>query len=486
MNKGIRVVLASGKTCRLIAGILLVLAGRIGSTSGQTLTNIYSFIGTPDGFGQSYAGLVQGSDGNFYGTTPGGTNEPGTVFRISPNGSYTNLYSFPNSYPNGGFPIAGLVQGSDGNFYGTTVIGGAIGSGTIFRMSPGGSLTNLYSFPYSSSDGHNPYGSLVQGSDGNFYGTTHAGGLGNVGAVFRISPSGNYTNLHFFGTSPNDGWRPTGGLVQGSDGNFYGTTTMGGTNEGTVFRISSSGSYTNLYHFPGYPNDGNSPFAGLVQGSDGNFYGTTLSGGTTNFNPKSGFSGYGTIFRISPSGNYTSLYSFVGSPNDGYFPSAGLVQGSDGNFYGTTQGGGTYNNGIIFRISLSGNYSNLYSFAGYPNDGSQPYVGLVQGSDGSFYGTTAFGGINNSGTVYRLSVPLSPPPYPINQITAVQLSGTNIILNIPSIAYETYQLQFSSSMNPTNWVNVPVSVTNSIGALLTLTNFGGALSQGFYRFDITP
>jgi uncharacterized repeat protein (TIGR03803 family) len=164
------------------------------------------------------------------------------------------------------------------------------------------------------------------------------------------------------------------------------------------------------------------------------------------------------------------------------------VQGSDGQFYGTTYGGVMHGSGTVFRISSNGDYTNLYSFGGYVGDGAEPFAVLIQGNDGNFHGTTTFGGINNSGTVYRLSVPLNPPPYPINQITGIQLSDTNLVFNIPSIAYETYQLQFSSSMNPTNWINVPgVSVTNCIGALLTLTNAGGVGGpQGFYRFDITP
>ena len=183
------------------------------------------------------------------------------------------------------------------------------------------------------------------------------------------------------------------------------------------------------------------------------------------------------------------------------------MQGSDGNFYGTTSQGGTSTNcydgcGTVFRISPSGSYTNLYSFAGSPNDGAQPQAGLVQGSDGNFYGTTRFGGTgtnctffgcNGNGTVFKLTVipnpvPLNPAPYPINQITGVQLSGTNIILNIPSIAGETYQLQCTTDLTSGDWSNVPgVSVTNSIGSILTLTNFGGANQpQGFYRFLITP
>jgi uncharacterized repeat protein (TIGR03803 family) len=508
MSEPIHAELTGAKRLRfLIVLLLLVSTGQLGNANAQTLTNLYSFVGFSKDGGNPWSPLVQGSDGNFYGTAVGGhypynTNYNGIVFRISPSGSFTNLHSFKGN--DGALPFSGLVQGSDGNFYGTTPRGGytnlnnGIGYGTVFRVSPSGNLTSLYSFTGPPSDGAQPYATLVQGSDGNFYGTTGNGGTspncsGGCGTVFRISPTGSYSNLFSFTGPPNDGYSPQDGLSQGRDGNFYGTTSfggignIGGLGNGTIFRISPSGSYTSLYSFGSLP-DGGTPNAGLVQGSDGNFYGTTGGGGANICN-------CGTIFRISLSGNYTNIYSFTGPPTDGRFPVAVLVQGSDGNFYGTTQSGGTSVNcsqgcGIIFRISPDGIETNLHSFGNPAGDGIQPNAALLQGSDGNFYSTTTYGGIggiNGSGTVYRLSVPLSPPPYPINQITGVQLSGTNIILNIPSIAGETYQLQFSSSMCPTNWANVPVSVTNIIGALLTLTNIGGASQpQGFYRFDITP
>ncbi|HXI83257.1 MAG TPA: choice-of-anchor tandem repeat GloVer-containing protein [Verrucomicrobiae bacterium] len=498
MNKSIYVGLSTGKTLHLIITLgLVVLTGRAFNADAQTETMLHSFIGYPTDDGRDpSAKLVQGRDGNFYGTTYlGGSSSVGSVFRITPSGTSTTLYSFAGYPIDGDGPGAELVQGSDGNFYGTTYYGGTgvycngSGCGTVFRISPSGSYTTLYFFANSSNSGSNPWG-LVQGHDGSFYGTTEFGGANNAGTVFRVSPGGTHTNLYSFGSHPADGARPYAGLVQGSDGNFYGTTYFGGASTncsigcGTVFQISPSGTYTTLYSFGSSPTDGYGPFAGLAQGSDGNFYGTTYYGGaSTNCS-----GGCGTVFRIGPNGTYTNLYSFVGPPNDGYYPSAAPMQGSDGNFYGTTENGGTNNAGIVFRISPSGNYTIVYSFIGSANDGRTPDAGLVQGRDGSFYGTTTAGGTNNYGTVFRLTVPLNPAPYPINQITGVQLSGTNIVFNIPSIAAEIYQLQVSSSMNPTNWVNVPgVSVTNSIGALLTLTNFGGALQpQGFYRFDITP
>jgi len=492
MNKGIRAGLSTAKAGRLIITVSLsVLACRAFNANALTETNLHFFVGFPSDGADSRAKLVQGGDGNFYGTTyGGGMNNNGTVFRISPGGSYTSLYSFVGSPTGGGHPQAGLVQGSDSNFYGTTYLGGSVNSGTVFRISPSGTYTTLYSFVGYPTDGNGPLGELVQGTDANFYGTTYYGGTNSCscGTVFRISPSGTYTSLYSFGSSAIDGASPEAGLVQGSDGNFYGTTSVGGTSTncgptgcGTMFRISPSGSYTSLYSFGNYTNDGAAP-AGLVQGSDGNFYGTTYLGGLITLCAN----GCGMVFRINPSGSETNLYSFVGSPNDGQEPAAGLVQGSDGNFYGTTLEGGAASSGTVFRISSSGSYSNLYSFKGNSNDGGWPIDLPVQGINGNFYGTTQFGGTNGHGAIFEMIFPLTPPPWPINQITSAHIAVTNIIFSIPSIAGETYQLQFSSSMAPANWVNEGGSIT-SIGALLTLTNFGGAVGpQGFYRFAITP
>jgi uncharacterized repeat protein (TIGR03803 family) len=213
-----------------------------------------------------------------------------------------------------------------------------------------------------------------------------------------------------------------------------------------------------------------------VQGSDGNFYGTTSASG---FGPSS----KGTVFRISPSGSFTNLWEFNGC-SDGAGPYAGLVQGSDGNFYGTTSGNGSSGNGTVFRISPSGSLTALWVFTN-GLDGAKSYASLVQGIDGSFYGTTSVGGASGNGTVFRISVPLNPPA---NQISAVQFQGANVIVTIPSVAGETYQLQSCGSVTLGNWTNVgSASMTNSLGGMLSLTNFGGASQpQEFYRFDITP
>ncbi|HUJ10447.1 MAG TPA: choice-of-anchor tandem repeat GloVer-containing protein [Verrucomicrobiae bacterium] len=285
----------------------------------------------------------------------------------------------------------------------------------------------------------------------------------------RLSPIGVFTNLHSF--TDNDGSSPWSGVIQGTDGNFYGTANNGGvSNCGTVFRITPSGSFTNLHGFSG-GSDGCAPLGWLTLGSDGNFYGTTQNGGVMNV---------GTVFKMSPSGSVTSLYSFANG-SDGDYPLSGLVQGSDGNFYGTTFDYGT--KGTVFRITPSGDFTNLHSFGG--SEGLNPWCGVVQGSDGNIYGTTFYGGTNDHGTVFTLSVPMSPPA---NQISEIQLVGSDVVISIPSVAGETYQLQFSPDLSPDSWSNVSGAVvSNSIGAMLTLTNFGGASwPQGFYRFAITP
>jgi uncharacterized repeat protein (TIGR03803 family) len=224
--------------------------------------------------------------------------------------------------------------------------------------------------------------------------------------------------------------------------------------------------------------DGGNPYAGLVWGIDGNLYGTTAAGGaSTN----------GTVFRITPTGTLTNLCQFQGCL-DGAAPYAALVQGSDGNFYGTTYGSGAGPSayGTVFRITPTGTLTTLASFRNGP-DGANPYAGLVQGVDGNFYGMTLGSGSGSSpnGTVFQLAVPLAPPA---NQVNQLRMQGANLIFTIPSVAGETYQLQFTPALTLSNWVAVPgVSISNSIGGPLSLTNFGGALGpQGFYRFAITP
>ena len=407
-------------TLRALWSAVFVLPASI-AQAGLLFTSLYSFTGGNDGATPN--GLVQGSDGNLYGTTSGlnqvGNNSygNGTVFKISTNGTLTTLYTFgavTNSNGqalDGANPMAGLVQGSDGNFYGTTEWDGAGGYGTVFKITPAGALTTLYSF--SGGDGALPFAGLVQGSDGNFYGTTcamdQAGNIRGASTVFKISPTGVLTTLYYF-TGGNDGAYPTAALVQGSDGNFYGTTpgffqlASNTTYYGTVFKITADGLLTTLHSFTNGV-DGGDP-NGLAKGGDGNFYGTTSGGGA--YGHTASFSGYGTVFEISSNGMLRSFYSFTGG-NDGAWPYAGLVLGSNGTLYGAAAdmgafGGGLGNNdsGTVFGVTTNGALTPLYVFTG--PDGSVPLSALVQGSDGNLYGTTASGGNGNAGTVFRISL----------------------------------------------------------------------------------
>ena len=401
-------LVASARARGLFGWLLFAAVAIFGVASAQaTSIPLYSFNGS-DGL-NPFAGLVQGRDGNFYGATlRGGTGGMGTVFKITSGGTLNTLHSFSNDGDGEG-PFAGLVQGSDGNFYGTTigenVSGGASNSGTVFKITPGGSLTTLYNFSsvgwqqnFANSDGAYPYAGLVQGSDGDFYGTTLRGGASGAGTVFKIASGGSLTTLYIFNYT--DGAYPYATLVQGRDGNFYGTTFQGGPGAssidpryGTVFKITSGGSLTTLYSFT-EGSDGRLPRAGLVQGSDGTFYGTTSSGGG------------GTVFKITSGGSLTTLHVF-NFVDDGGDPTDVLVQGSDGNFYGTTSEEGPGQYGTVFKITAGGSLTTLYSFNG--SDGGFPYAGLVQGSDGTFYGTTYGGGASGVGTVFKITV------YPANK-----------------------------------------------------------------------
>jgi uncharacterized repeat protein (TIGR03803 family) len=456
--------------------VLLALADPFGRASAASLTPLWTFTGGTDGANPEPT-LVQGSDSNFYGTTSSGSaHGRGTVFRLSPAGVLTNLHVFGGTN-DGGAPVAGMIFGVDSNLYGTTSTGGSNNLGGVFRMNSGGTLTPLWQFS-GGPDGGSPLGELVQGFDGNFYGTTSAGGSNHVGTVFSITSSGTLATLWQF-SGGSDGSQPGAGLVQGIDSNFYGTTFAGGTNSssGTIFKITSAGALTTLHRFTGSATDGAFPDASLLQGSDNNFYGTTFAGG---------LSGNGVVFKITPGGTYSNLYRFTGSA-DGANPEAPVIQGTDGNFYGTTSDGGTNFLGNVFRLTQSGTLTALWQFTGSP-DGEFPEAGLLQASDGNFYGTTFDGGTNANGVVFKLVAPAATPTNTLTQITAIQIVGTDIVITLPSVSGETYQLQVSALMSPTNWSNVGGAVVSGTGSPVTLTNVGGALliPQHFYRVDIFP
>jgi len=385
---------------------LLFCAATVLSSSAQTFTTLLNFD-IADGAKPYFMSFVQGLDGNLYGTTSlGGATDHacpvgcGTVLRMTPGGTIARLHSF--HITDGESPYAGLAQESHGNFYGTTYQGGANGAGTVFKMTPGGTLTTLYDFPVNAGS---PIGALIQASDGNFYGTTNVGGEDDRGTVFKITPGGVLTTLCSFYPTTN-GSLPYSPLVQASNGNFYGVTAHGGVSDvGTVFEVTPKGVLTTLHSFGGA--DGEYPAGGLILGTDGDLYGTTTFGGGSS----SCGGGCGTLFKMTPGGTLTTIYSFQGF-SDGQSPTGGVVQGTDGNFYGTSQLGGNYIDcssgcGTIFEITSAGVLTTLHAFGTSSDDGSDPVAGLTQATNGIFYGTTSSDGNSGYGTVFSISVGLA-------------------------------------------------------------------------------
>lgn len=401
--------------------VLVVLCALAIASSAQTLDWVTSFTGVANGSNPT-APVVQGNDGNLYGTAlfggPNGAlcNNPsvgcGTLYKVTPSGTLTVLHNFcsQSNCSDGFFPQAGLTQATDGSLYGATAgthdpITLTVKGGTIFKITFGGTLTTLYRFCPSGSNctnGSEPTGGVIQASDGNFYGTTFRGGTSSncpssalgCGTVFKITPQGSLTTLYSFCSQAGcaDGSLPIAGLVQGSDGNLYGTTSSGGTgcaiNQrlcGTIFKITPGGTFTSLHSFTNADDTGN-PFAALIEGVDGNFYGTASG-------PP------GTVFRMSPAGSLTVLSTFANGVNS----DAALTQAADGNFYGTTLG----TSSTIFKMTLSGTLTSVYLFCSqmHCDDGDQPHAAVTAGVDGNLYGTTYGGGVGGSGTVFRFAGP---------------------------------------------------------------------------------
>lgn len=394
---------------RILVALLLWVCVVTSFASAQNFRTLLNFNGTNGA--NPFANVVQGLDGNFYGTTEfGGPTSAGTVFKVTPSGTLTTLYTFPN-FSDGCNPGAGLVLGSDGNFYGSTeTCGGtstgcAFGCGTIFKITPAGALTTIHTFD--ATDGYQPLAAMIQGVDGNFYGTTELGGTNGYGTVFKMTPAGAITTLHSFAGYPADGAYPTASLVQFANGTFFGTTERGGSSQacqtfggvygcGTVFKITPRGTLTMLHSFD--TTDGAIPDGGLVQAATGGLYGTTSDIATSTF---------GTIFKITPTGTLTTVYSFCSQTGcaDGAYPASGLIKANDGNLYGTTGQAGTGNGGTVFKFTTAGTLTTLHSFN--QADGQAPFGGLSQATSGTLYGTTSTGGTNQAdGTVFSLSVGL--------------------------------------------------------------------------------
>jgi uncharacterized repeat protein (TIGR03803 family) len=442
----------------------------------QTFTTLANFSETN---GPLYVSLVQGRDGKLYGTTFGGENDWGIVFNVTRTGTLTTLHSFCYCF-DGGLPTAGLVLGTDGKFYGTTVAGGTYNLGNVFKITSGGVITTLHSFE-GFPDGDGPQAALVLASNGNFYGTTAFGGSSATvaGSLFEISSAGTLNTLHEFAGYPTDGGEPYGQLIQATDGNFYGTTYEGGVTIcpsyspgcGTVFKITPGGTLTTLHTFVGYPaGDGAEPFGGLVQGSNGTFYGTTADGGANQ---------EGTVFSITSKGTLAILHSFAGG--DGLQPSAGLIQATDGNFYGTTYGGGAFGYGTVFKITPGGTLTTLHSFSD-GTDGEFPSGGLVQATNGILYGTTVLGGTSGGGTIFSLDVGLGPFVTFVRhagkvgqtaQILGQRLTGsTSVTFNgVAATSFSVASDTYMTAVVPAGATTGRVVVTTPSGRLTSNVNF---------------
>jgi uncharacterized repeat protein (TIGR03803 family) len=398
--------------------LVLSLATATRPAQAQTLTILHSFTGEPDG-DQPFGSLISDKEGNLYGTTNhGGIDNAncningtgcGTVFELTRSQfgwSYDVIYSF-GGYPiDGASPVTGpLVFDKQGNLYGTTMLGGTAsceepqGCGTVFKLSPsptGWTETLVYNFSSSASGLFWPRSGVVIDKHGNLYGTAFNGGL-LAGGVFEVTASGTERALYTFPQAGAYGADPYGGLVFDKKGNLYGTTPYGGLCCGTVFKIAD-GSETVLHNFSGGA-DGDTPWAGLVFDNRGNLYGTTWAGGTG-----CAGGGCGTVFRLAQDGTETILHSF--SSGDGAAPWGGVILDAKGNVYGTTAYGGAHNSGTLFELTPSGGawtYRVLHNFNEFDGaDGAIPQGTLLL-RGGNLYGTTQIGGTYDQGTVFILN-----------------------------------------------------------------------------------
>jgi len=372
-------------------------------TTGFTEKVLYSFTGLPDG-SYPWAGVVRDSAGNLYGTTQaGGSANLGAVFKLDTSGSETVLYSFPGP-ADGSNPHAGVIAcDSTGNLYGTTLFGGPANAGVVYKLDATGHETVRYPF-MGGPDGGNPDAGLTCDAAGNLYGTTVYGGTANAGVVFKLDTAGHQTVLWSF-TGGSDGGQPNAGVILDSAGNLYGTTLYGGNTVqcpaqytpagcGVVYELDAAGNETPLYSFLG-GSDGGNPEAGVIRDSAGNLYGTTTGGGSANC-----YLGCGVVFKLSASGQETVLHSFAGAP-DGFYPKAGVIAGPAGHLFGTTDGGGSANSGVVFEVDAAGHEIVLHNFKGGA-DGAYPQAGLIRDSAGNLYGTTVGGGTPGFGVVFEV------------------------------------------------------------------------------------
>jgi uncharacterized repeat protein (TIGR03803 family) len=387
----------------------------------QTVSTVYNFAGgKTSGQYPWYVTLVQGTNGSLYGTTySGGSNLAGTVFSVTTSGTQTLLYSFKGGTKDGSNPTGGLTLGTDGNFYGTTQQGGSATQGIVFKITTAGVLTILHNFN-AAVDGAFPWGPPILASDGNFYGTTSGGGTKGNGIVYKITSSGTFTVVYKFDVT--HGFAPIAPPTQGTDGFLYIPVSEGGNEYcGTIVQLSTAGVLNNSFSFP-CGSGGSLPIGPLVQAANGNFYSTTQNGGSN---------GEGTIYQVTPGLAVTLLHNFGAVFGDCTYPSAGLLLATDGKYYGSAADGGGKGDGCLYNTTTSGSYTGLYTFDNTSN-GTQisPLAPPVQATSGLLYGVTEFGGPSNDGTVYSLNMGLAPfvnmPLFSGKEGQAVMILGTHL------------------------------------------------------------
>ncbi len=396
------------------SGTLYGMTSGSGTTFGATLFKVRTdatgyqvlrtFVDPPDGISPSGSLILVGS-GTLYGTmADGALSNSGTVFGVDTDGSgFRVLHAFAGFTGDGSGPVASVIADAPGYLYGTTSLGGASNTGTVFRIRPDGTgFQLLHTFVGGPNDGAAPGSAMVPDQSGNLYGTTWTGGAANGGTIFRLRTDGSgFQILHAFQGGAADGLVPGAALILDGSGNLYGTTVEGGAaTVGTVFRMRVDGSGFQLLHTFGYDSTSNGalPYASLLLDGLGNLYGTTIGGGATN---------WGTVFKLRTDGTgFHLLHTFVGG-DDGISPGGFLTTDGSGTFFGTTEIGGPSHSGTIFRISSDGTgYQVLHAFTGAIEDGIPSTEGgtpsaVVYGF-GNLYGTTQFGGPLGGGTVFSI------------------------------------------------------------------------------------
>jgi len=423
----------------LASAMTLAAATTVGALAAPKETVLYSFkAGTSDGAYPSQD-VIRDSQGNIYGMTQeGGALNAGVVYKVAPDGTETVLHSFVGGANDGSSPNGAPLLDKHGNLYGATIYGGAANSGVVFKLAPNGKLTLLHSFT-GKDDGANPQGALLVDAAGNLYGAASLGGESTCsikgfpagsgcGTLWKLAPDGTFTVLHTFENPDKEGAIPQGSLNADAQGNLYGVTEISGEAKqcladtfengcGTVFKLTSSGVFSLLHTFTG-GSDGGIPYGGLTADAQGNLYGSTIGGGNDKLCVGTGGDdgrGCGTLFKLSPEGTLTTLYTFTGGA-DGSSPTSRLIGDCDGNRYGTADFGGDVKAkacaqsdgvsgcGAVFKLSASGAFSVLYTFQGSPKDGAGPiFTGVVADSAGNLYGATSSGGADGVGTVYKLT-----------------------------------------------------------------------------------